>query len=120
MKEKKTLKECVESAKTKAKEWWNENKGTVIASGMSLVVSGIFLAIGEIDGKRKGRIDGWNDYAGWIIDKCGEDPMIIWEHDENGNKISMDAIATERFYDAFQHPEKVKWYEDGSFDYIEG
>lgn len=32
--------------------------------------------------------------------------------------VSIDAIVTERFYDAFQHPEKVKRYDDGSFNYV--
>lgn len=120
MKEKKTLKERMESVKTKVKEWLNENKEFVILTGVSIITSGAFFAIGEKDGEKRGRDKGWNDHADWIIDKCGEDPKIIWEHDGDGNKISMDAIVTERFYDAFQHPEKVKWHEDGSFNYIEG
>lgn len=115
MKEKKTLKECMESAKKKAKEWWEENKEVAILAGVSIMTSGILFAIGEKDGEKR----GWKDHADWIIDKCGENPMTIWEHDDNGNKLSMDAIVTKRFYDAFQHPEKVKWYDDGSFDYVD-
>lgn len=115
MKEKKTLKERVENAKTKVKVWWKENKEFAILACVSIVTSGALFAIGEKDGEKR----GWNDHADWIVDKCGENPMIIWGYDDAGNKISMDAIVTERFYDAFQHPEKIKWFDDGSFDYVD-
>lgn len=119
MKEKKTLKERMESAKKKAKEWWEENKEFAILACVSIVTSGALFAIGEKDGEKRGQDKGWKEHADWIIDKCGEDPTTIWEHDDSGNKLIMDAIVTKRFYDAFQHPEKVKWYDDGSFDYVD-
>lgn len=119
MKEKKTLKERIESAKKKAKEWWEENKEIAILVGASVMTSGILFVIGEKDGERRGYKNGWDASIDDIIAKCGENPMELWTHDERGNKVRLDAIMTEHFYDAFQHPEKVKWYDDGSFDYVD-
>lgn len=119
MKEKKTLKERVENAKKKTKVWCEENKKVVTFAAVTVVSSVISAAISGAIGERRGRSNGWQAYTDWIVDCCGENPRTIWGYDKDGKKVALDAIVTEKFYDAFKHPEKVEWYDDGSFDYVD-
>lgn len=109
---------CLETKKN-VEVWWDEHGDEVITMGI-IAACGIFgstisYAFGQSDGRKAGE----ENERLKLITEFGENPTVIREYDEDGKRKGIDALVTERFYEAFKDPSKIKWYDDGSFDYVD-
>ena len=56
----KTIKDCINTAKTKVSNWWDDNKGKVCAGGVLVLSAAIPYAIGVLVGKKNGDLNNEN------------------------------------------------------------
>ncbi len=113
------IKEWCLKTKKNVKVWWDAHGDEIITMGIATACGISVSMIGYAFGQSKGRKAGEENERLKLISEFGENPTVIREFDGDGKRKGIDALVTERFYEAFKDSSKIKWYDDGSFNYVD-